>query len=321
MADRISEHGKSLVGNSQGSPSFNLAAAGVLCEGITGQELVPHGTVHTAPDHQEEDFMEFDLEDVEEQGQGKALAMACFFSGKRFNARGMFEEMRVAWGLQSLNPVQVPGDNRFLIEFESPYVKQRVVEGGPWRHKWDALIVVSYDGFAPPSSIVISTIDVWARFYDLPAALRKIDYIQKLDAWLGEVQRVDLSYPNYARVRVLFSLANPSVPEAKVRIKGRGDMTVPIHYENVPFFYFICGRLRHSEKECLDGELGEGALNFGAELRASPPKRLHDIRVQTKLGAVHFLNFEGPQRVRLQAEANSTVRGTNSRGSENQRHS
>jgi hypothetical protein len=43
------------------------------------------------------------------------------------------------------------------------------VDGGPWRHKGDALIVVSYDGFAPPSSVVINTIGLWARFYDLLA--------------------------------------------------------------------------------------------------------------------------------------------------------
>jgi hypothetical protein len=54
---------------------------------------------------EEEDFMEFDLEDGEDQGQEKALTIAHFFSSKRFNARDMFEEMCVAWGLQSLKPV------------------------------------------------------------------------------------------------------------------------------------------------------------------------------------------------------------------------
>jgi hypothetical protein len=65
------------------------------------------------------------------------------------------------------------------------------------------------------------------------------------------------------------SLANALVLEAKVRIHGRGEMKVAIRYENVPFFCFICGRIGHSDKECLDSELGDGNLNFGAKLRPS----------------------------------------------------
>jgi hypothetical protein len=86
---------------------------------FTGCELVLHGTVHAEADDQEEDVVEFDLEEEVEQGQSKALAMTRFFSWKKFNTRGMFEEMRVAWGLHNLKPVQVLGDNMFLIEFVS----------------------------------------------------------------------------------------------------------------------------------------------------------------------------------------------------------
>jgi hypothetical protein len=35
-----------------------------------------------------------------------------------------------------------------------------VVDGGPWRHKGDALLVVDYDGFSPPSLIIISSIGI-----------------------------------------------------------------------------------------------------------------------------------------------------------------
>jgi hypothetical protein len=60
-------------------------------------------------------------------------------------------------------------------------------------------------GLCPISSVIINTIGLWAQFYDLPIALRRIYYVQKLGTCPGQVQRVDMSYPNYARVRVLFS--------------------------------------------------------------------------------------------------------------------
>jgi hypothetical protein len=156
--------------------------------------------------------------------------------------------------------------------------------------------------------VIINTIGLWERFYDLPVALRRIDCVQKLETRLGEVQWVDLSYPNYVRVRVMFSLAKALVPEANVRIRGRGDMKVAIWYENVPLFCFICSRVGH-----LDGEVGDDTLNFGVELRACPLKRLCEIKVQTKPIVVRFMNFEGAQRARLQEEVTSSIRSANFR--------
>jgi hypothetical protein len=201
---------------------------------VSGREIVLHdGRVQV--DELEEDVVEFDHGEDEAQGEVRALAMARYFSGKKFNARGLFEETKVAWGLFSLKSVQVLGDNRFLIEFDTEEAKRRVIKGRPWRHKGDALIVVSYDDLAPPSSIVINTIAMWARLYDLPPALRKDDYVQKLGTRLGKVQMIDLSFPNYVRFRVMYSLANALVPEMKIHIRGKGDMMVPVRHENVSF--------------------------------------------------------------------------------------
>jgi hypothetical protein len=50
--------------------------------------------------------------DDEELAPSTFLIMARFYSGKRFNARGLFDEMRVAWGLPSLAAPKILGDNR-----------------------------------------------------------------------------------------------------------------------------------------------------------------------------------------------------------------
>jgi hypothetical protein len=65
---------------------------------------------------------------------------------------------------------------------------------GSWRHKGNALIVVSYDGLSPPSVIVMNTIGLWVYFYDLLVALRKANYVQKLGARVGQVQAINMSF-------------------------------------------------------------------------------------------------------------------------------
>jgi hypothetical protein len=169
--------GKEIVNGSE----YSSRPAQVLQSGQqfeqTSRELVLHSAVQATDEvDEDEDVLEFDLEDEADRGEDKFLAMARFYSGKKFNATGLFEEMRVAWGLNSIKLVKILGDNRFMLEFDSPEARRRVVEGGPWRHRGDALLVVEYDGFSPPSAI-----GMWAHFYDLPGVLRKEDHVSK--AW------------------------------------------------------------------------------------------------------------------------------------------
>jgi hypothetical protein len=242
----------------------------------------------------DEDVMEIDLGE-EPQEATKFLAMVRFYSGKKYNAKGLFEEMKVAWGLLSMIPAKVLGNNKFLLEFDFTLVRDRVVDGGLWRHRGDALLIVPYDWLSSPSSIVMNTICLWARFYDHSDVLRKEEHANHLGLRLGQVVRVDLSYPNYVRVRVMFPLASALVALTEVHIRGRSDMVVMIKYENILYFCFIYGRIGHSDRECPDGEVAAGEFGFGMEFHASPPKRMREVKVQTRLGAAHFLNFEGTQ--------------------------
>jgi hypothetical protein len=45
------------------------------------------------------------------------------------------------------------GDYNFRLEFAKEDEKRRAIEGGSWRHKGDALIVVHYDRLSRPSEV------------------------------------------------------------------------------------------------------------------------------------------------------------------------
>jgi hypothetical protein len=77
-----------------------------------------------------EEVLEFDLDEEELHDEVKFLAMTRYYSGKKYNARGLFEEMRVAWGLHDMKLARVLGDNKFMLDFESEEIRIRVVEGG-----------------------------------------------------------------------------------------------------------------------------------------------------------------------------------------------
>jgi hypothetical protein len=155
---------------------------------------------HGGEDVVDEYCVEVEVElDDEDLIPSSYLAMARLYLGKRFNERGLFEEMWISWGLAQLAAPNVLGDNKYLLEFDSEEVRDRVVNGGPWWHKGDALILVAVDEYVRSSEVDIEYINMWAHFYDLPKALMKEQFALKLGVSLGQVLRVDTSFPTYLR--------------------------------------------------------------------------------------------------------------------------
>jgi hypothetical protein len=155
--------------------------------------------------------------------------------------------MSATWGIPRLLAVQKLGGYTFKLELAKEEEKMHVLEGGPWRHKGDALLVVHYDGMVRPSEIRIEDIGLSAHFYDLPSAMMKESHTRQLGGFI----KMDAWFPRYLRVRVDFPLSNPWCKLCRLR-------------------------LGHAAFNCDEGEAEDGSVKFGEELRASPPRRVRD---------------------------------------------
>ncbi|CAN6299744.1 unnamed protein product [Urochloa humidicola] len=232
--------------------------------------------------------------------------------------------MEKAWHATHTLPVQRLENNRFIIEFESEHMYNFVLNGGPWRHKGDELIVVPYDGLQRPSEVVIDAVNVWLRFYDVPAMLRKSAFSAVLARKVSP-RVIDGGGPvrdkNFLRARVALPLEEPLKPTVEAKVKDSGMMSFEVGYENVPFFFFICGRMGHSKRECPEeeedsdeeeAEVVDGAARkrkLGEWMRKSPLKR--SMGRQASNPAPHLvvnraLNFSGNQLARIQAASSAS---------------
>ncbi|RLM62039.1 hypothetical protein C2845_PM14G08390 [Panicum miliaceum] len=130
---------------------------------------------------EEDDEFEFNPgEPLEKTETQRWLAIARFYSGQNFKAKGLFDEMKVAWGWKDLIPPRSLGDNRFLLEFDTERRFNYVINGGPWKHKGDAMIVVPYDGRRRPSEVIIESLALWVRFYDITVYLASNAFVRVL---------------------------------------------------------------------------------------------------------------------------------------------
>uniref|UniRef100_A0A0D3EQ65 DUF4283 domain-containing protein n=1 Tax=Oryza barthii TaxID=65489 RepID=A0A0D3EQ65_9ORYZ len=89
----------------------------------------------TDGEEEDDDVLDVDLGEEVEEMKSKWLIIARFYSGQRYNVKGLFEEMSIAWNLTQQRKTRSLGDNRFLVEFACEADYNRVVYGGPWKHR------------------------------------------------------------------------------------------------------------------------------------------------------------------------------------------
>ena len=65
------------------------------------------------------------------------------------------------------------------------------------------------------------------------------------------------------RVKVDFPLAKSLMHFVEQKVKGQGTLEFLVKYENVPHFYFGCGRIGHSQRECQMRGTGQVASAMG----------------------------------------------------------
>lgn len=213
-------------------------------------------------------------------------------------------------------PVHELRDNRFLVEFDSEWLWKKVLSGGQWTFRDDAVIFVPYDGMQRFSEVVIESIALWIRIYDIPERMMRDDFVRSLGNKVGRVLEIGEARMDYKRVRIDFPLAKPVMAMVQRRVQGRGTMEFKVRYENIPHFCFLCGRISHPERECPEEEEEmDGGVKFGTALRCSPQKWDIGRRITipaADLKAKTGLNFSGEQKARVMSATNSsnkTVRG------------
>lgn len=253
---------------------------------------------------EEEDAIEVNLEDEEVKLAGQWTILSRYYSMRTPIPTALFDDMRRAWRLKSGMSYKSLRDNLFIVTFTSEGDYQFVVQGGPWLHRGDALLVAQFDGIISPSQVPLEVVPIWVRIYDLPLVLLTRERGNLYGSKLGHVREVDVENDgrnkhDFFRIRVDLPVKRPLRKKLAIKIKEQGSEVVrhfDLRYERVPHFCFICGFIGHSDKDCEKKLLTGGQpFQFSADLRCSPLKpferKISKIQPVQSSGVAHKLSF------------------------------
>lgn len=287
----------------QATGSRVLPSSGNHDGGLASNNLSSQGpTVFTEGEvvDEEEDAVEIEIEENEVQKAGQWTILARFYSLKFPNQSALFEDMRRAWRLRAEMSYKSLKDNLFIVSFNAEGDYNFVLQGDPWLHRGDALLVAEFNGLLNPSMVNLDTVPIWVRIYDLPLVMMNRARGELYGSKMGKVREVDVQEDgcnkhDFFRIRVDLPVNRPLRRMLAIKIKVQGkEETRRFHlrYERVPHFCFFCGFIGHSDKECEKRLTNENEpLVFSAELRCSPLKPF-----ERKVGKVKAVHSQGVQR-------------------------
>ena len=205
-----------------------------------------------------------------------------FCTKRRINLESVARVLRSVWKTQQNFEVSDLGENKVLFLFQSMDDLDRVLLLSPWSFDKYLVILHKLVRGEAVKDITFERSMFWIQIHGLPTMCQTKDIGTSIGATLGEVMKVDANgkgfcLGNYLRVRISLDVSLPLCRGRKVRLGEYGLKWIEFRYERLPIFCYLCGKVDHEERDCLQWIRSNITLRpeekqYGPWLRAQPEK-------------------------------------------------
>lgn len=233
--------------------------------------------------------------DLAPPGVDQGLVIAGkFYTKRRVNLEAIGRALRSVWRTKQDFEVSDLGENRVLFSFQIKEDLDRVLLQGPWSFDKYILLLHKLKVGETVSSLTFHEATFWVQIHGLPTLSQTRDAGLSIGGILGKVEKVDVGDNGvnlgcFLRIRVTLDISQPLIRGRMVRMGGSDSRWVEFKYERLPVFCYLCGRLDHDEKECIEWirravPLKAEDKQYGPWLRAIP-NRLQKTHMVTGMQA------------------------------------
>jgi hypothetical protein len=148
-------------------------------------------------------YMEFEEEEEikpEPVEKTSWTLLARYMASFKPNTKAMFRYfVHDVWRLRSGIEYSEKGKNYYMFTLFSKGDYDFVMRGGPWIFNQNAMLVKELNDAAQPSEIVLNSVPVWVRIYDVPWGKQTEVWGRRYGDGLGKALEVDV--PQLSKTR------------------------------------------------------------------------------------------------------------------------
>ncbi|TXG60460.1 hypothetical protein EZV62_015033 [Acer yangbiense] len=217
------------------------------------------------------------VKDVERCLVGRVL------SNKKVNReafRGLIDQL---WSPFGSVEIELIGENTFMFYFVNRVDRNRFWQRGPWHFGKSLIVLEKPVGFGDIKNLKFSRAEFWVQVHDIPISCMNRRSAKWLAKQIGGVIEIPVEskecWGKFIRVKVEIDISKPLKRWLRLKLdKSDIIVVVGLKYERLPDFCFVCGKLGHVVKDCLDEEARSGVLGgsspkFGSWLKAPSSER------------------------------------------------
>ena len=181
-----------------------------------------------------------------------------FFTKRRVNLESMTRVLKMVWKTEKTFEASDLGENKVMFLFQTKDDMDRVLFLCPWSFDKYILVLHKLGRGEAVKDIKFDRYPFWIQIHGLPTMYQTKSVGWSIGATLGEVEKVDANEKGFClgkfiRVRVLIDISIPLCRGQKVRLGEHGLKWVEFKYERLSIFCYLCGRIDHDERDCLQG--------------------------------------------------------------------
>jgi hypothetical protein len=181
-------------------------------------------------DMEDDVYMDFEEEEEikpEPVEKTSRTLLARYMASFKPNTKAMFKYfIEEAWRLRKGIEYSEKGKNYYMFTLFSKGDYDFVMRGGPWIFNQNAMLVKELNDAAQPSEIVLNSVPVWVRIYDVPWGKQTEVWGRRYGDGLGKALEVDVpateqDKKEFLRVRVELPYSRRLQTQITTGVKGK----------------------------------------------------------------------------------------------------